>query len=129
MLFPDWANAQEIWIRPTGWDSDTYTVTQDSFLIGLYNEQSKAGASGVSINGKSLFNDNSGAGSLNQYPCFYCTKGTVLKNNSKTNLAIFNVIPLVKSGGRHKFPVGSFLSYQLNNMVCINNEIKFKKRA
>lgn len=99
MLFPDWANAQEIRIRTDGWDDDTYTVTQDSFLIGLYSEQNDVSPGGVSINGKRLFNDNSGAGSLNQYPCFYCTKGTVLKNNSKTNLAIFNVIPLVKSGG------------------------------
>lgn len=128
MLFPDWANAQEIQLRSDGWVDDTYTVTQDSFLIGLYSEQGDVSPRGVSINGKRIFNDNSGKGTHNDYPCFYCTKGTVLKNNSKTNFAIFNVIPLVKSGGEHKFHVVSFLSYQLNNMVCINR-IKFKKRA
>lgn len=37
--------------------------------------------------------------------------------------------PEIKSGWGHKYHVVSFLSYQLNNMVCINNEIKFKKRA
>lgn len=96
MLFPDWANAQEIQIRTNGWDSDTYTVTQDSFLIGLYNAQNKVSPIEVLINGKRLFNDNSGAGSLNYYPCFYCTKGTVLRNDSNTNRAIFKVIPLAK---------------------------------
>jgi hypothetical protein len=128
MLFPDWANAQEIRLRSDGWVDDTYTVTQDSFLIGLYSESSEISPAGVSINGKRLFNDNSGAGSHNYCPCFYCTKGTVLKNNSKTNFAYFNIIPLVKSGGGLKYPVVFFRSYQLNNMVCINR-IKFKKRA
>lgn len=99
MLFPDWANAQEIQLHSDGWVDDNYTVTQDSFLIGLCSKQSKISPSGVSINGKRLFSDNSGEGTHNEYPCFYCTKGTVLKNNSKTNFAIFNVIPLVKSGG------------------------------
>lgn len=37
-------------------------------------------------------------------------------------------LPEMTSGGGHKFPVVSFRSYQLNNMVCINR-IKFKKRA
>lgn len=128
MLFPDWANAQEIQLRTNGWVDDTYTVTQDSFLIGLYNESSKISPYGVLINGKMVFSGSSNGELHNDYPCFYCTKGTVLKNKSKANFAIFNVIPLVKSGG-HKFPVVSFLSCQLNNMVCINNKIKFKKRA
>ena len=99
MLFPDWANAQEIRIRTDGWDDDTYTVTQDSFIIGLHSGESDVSPINVLINGKRLFTDNSGAGSRNFYPCFYCTKGTVLKNDSKTAFAIFNVIPLVKSGG------------------------------
>lgn len=128
MLFPDWANAQEIKIRSSNWADNTYTVTQDSFLIGLYSEESRVSSVGVLINGKRIFSDNSGIETYNKLPCFYCNKGTVLKNVSKTNTAIFNVIPLVKSGGGHKFPVVSFLSYQLNNMVCINR-IKFKKRA
>lgn len=99
MLFPDWANAQEIQLRLAGWANDTYTVTQDSFLIGVYSESSDVNPTGVLINGKRVFSDNHGRGALNNYPCFYCTKGTVLKNTSKNNFAIFNVIPLVKSGG------------------------------
>lgn len=35
---------------------------------------------------------------------------------------------MTQGGGRHKYPVVFFRSYQLNNMVCINR-IKFKKRA
>lgn len=98
MLFPDWANAQEIQLHSDGRADDTYTVTQDSFLIGLYSESSGISSVGVLINGKKVFRDNSGKGTHNYYPCFYCTKGTVLKNESKTFLAIFNVIPLVKLG-------------------------------
>ena len=99
MLFPDWANAQEIQLRSDGWVDDTYTVTQDSFLMGLSSKASDVSPAGGLINGKRVFSDNSGKGTQNDYPCFYCTKGTVLKNNSKTSFAIFNVIPLVKSGG------------------------------
>ena len=128
MLFPDWANAQEIQIRTDGWDGDTYTVTQDSFLIGLYSEAYNVSPAGLLINGKKLFRGNT-ATVYNYYPCFYCAKGTVLKNDSKTEDAFFKVIPLVKSGGGgHKYPVVFLRSYQLNNMGCINR-IKFKKRA
>lgn len=97
MLFPDWANAQEIQLSSAGWTNDTYTVTQDSFLIGLYNEQNDVSPVGVLINEKGVFTSTSSKKPHNPSPCFYCTKGTVLKNNSKTNVAIFNVIPLVKS--------------------------------
>ena len=99
MLFPDWANAQEIQMNSYGWDTDTYTVTQDSFLIGLYNEEISVSPAGVLINGKSLLSGTSNINAYNHYPCFYCTKGTVLKNNSRSDTAIFIVIPLVKSGG------------------------------
>ena len=100
MLFPDWANAQEIQMNSYGWDTDTYTVTQDSFLIGLYSEEDSVSPVGVLINGKSLLSGTSNARVYyNRYPCFYCTKGTVLKNDSKSGTAIFKVIPLVKSGG------------------------------
>lgn len=130
MLFPDWANAQDIKIEMNGWTGDNYTVTQDSFLIGLSNESNDVSPVAVLINGKDLFRGTYGSAPVyNNAPCFYCTKGTVLKNESRTDVAFFKVIPLVKSGGGHKFPIVSFLSYQLNNMVCINNEIKFKKRA
>ena len=99
MLFPDWANAQEILMRTEGWAENTYTVTQDSFLIGLTGGTNNVSPTVVSINGKMLFKDNAGKASFNYYPCFYCTKGTVLKNTSKSNIAIFKVIPLIKSGG------------------------------
>ena len=129
MLFPDWANAQEILIRKDGWAGDTYTVTQDSFLIGLYSEEYNTSPAGLLINGQGLFRGKTVTG-YNRYPCFYCTKGTVLKNDSKNEEALLKVIPLVKSEGRGglKYPVVFFRSYQLNNMVCINR-IKFKKRA
>lgn len=55
--------------------------------------------------------------------------GSTILNDANRTEFYFYVVPLVKSGGWHKFTVVSFLSYQLNNMVCINNEIKFKKRA
>lgn len=99
MLFPDWANAQEIQLHPVGWTDATYTVTQDSFFIGLCNESNSISPTGVLINGKKVFIDNSNKVTHNYYPCFYCTKGTVLKNNSRSTTALFNVIPLVKSGG------------------------------
>lgn len=102
MLFPDWGNAQEIQIEKGGWTGDSYTVTQDSFLIGLYSEGNSVSPAAVRINGKDVFRGGggtSGPTAHNHYPCFYCVKGTVLKNDSKTNVAIFRVIPLVKSGG------------------------------
>ena len=99
MLFPDWTNAQEILLDPDGWPTDNYTVTQDSFLIALYSEESAVSPNGVVINGKNLFRSTYGTAVYNRYPCFYCTKGTFLKNTSNTNKAIFKAIPLVKSGG------------------------------
>ena len=100
MLFPDWANAQEITLRTEGWDENTYTVTQDSFLIGLFGESGSSNPANVFINGKKLFRRSSTTTSkaYAYYPCFYCAKGTVLKNGGNDN-AIFKVIPLVKSGG------------------------------
>lgn len=86
MLFPDWANAQEIQLRSDGWVDDTYTVTQDSFLIGLYSESGEVSPAGVLINGKRVFSDDSGKGTHNYYPCFYCTKGTVLKMIARLTL-------------------------------------------
>lgn len=96
MLFPDWANAQDIQLRKV---DATYTVTQDSFLIGLCNRSSSISPLDILINGKKVFRDNSGKVTYNESPCFYCAKGTVLKNNSNSYDAIFKVIPLVKSGG------------------------------
>lgn len=95
MLFPDWANAQEIMLDKRS----TYKVTQDSFLIGLYSAPSDISMGDVLINGKRVFSDTSGRGTINNCPCFYCTKGTALKNDSRTYVAVFHVIPLVKSGG------------------------------
>ena len=118
MLFPDWANAQEITLRTSGWDGDSHTVTQDSFLIGLYSETNKVSPTGVLINGKRLFTDNSGKGSSNPYPCFYCTKGTVLKNEQRTAIAIFNVIPLVKSGGAAKVILLSSKDSTKSALLC-----------
>ena len=99
MLFPDWPHGQEILINRNGWETDTYTVTQGSFLIGLYHGAKSVNPSGVVIDGKEIFGRTSDGGAYTLYPCFYCTKGTVLKNTSNSHAAIFKVIPLVKSGG------------------------------
>lgn len=99
-LFPDWANAQDVKIERKGWATDTYTVTQDSSLIGLSNEEYSVSSADILINGKKIFRGfYSGAPVYISSPCFYCTKGTVLKNESDTDTVFFKVIPLVKSGG------------------------------
>lgn len=76
-------------------------------------------------------------GNIYKYGQIPLPAGTRVKSNKGANsywtitlqYPIWISYPEIKSGGGHKFPVVSFLSYQLNNMVCINNEIKFKKRA
>ena len=78
-----------------------------------------------------------GGGNFNKYALIPLPKGTRVKSNKGSNVLwklglrypIWISYPEIKSGGGHNYPVVSFLSYQLNNMVCINNEIKFKKRA
>lgn len=99
MLFPGWANAQENVLRTKGWDGNTYTVTQDSFLIGLSSESGSSNPAYALINGERLFRGNTTDTSTayTSYPCFYYAKGTVLKNDGSDN-AVFKVIPLVKSG-------------------------------
>lgn len=77
-----------------------------------------------------------GEGNTNKYGLIPLPKGTRVKSNKGSNSVwdislrypIWISYPEIKSGGGHKYSVVSFLSYQLNNMVCINR-IKFKKRA
>ena len=121
MLFPDFGSVTDTLSIST---DKTYTVDSDCVVYVKYEFPGYR----LFINGSRVVKDDS---NYNFMPgsCIFLKKGSTILNDANSISFTFYVVPLVKSGGGHKFPVVSFLSYQLNNMVCINNEIKFKKRA
>ena len=121
MLFPDFGSTTgTITLR----SNNTYTATSDCIVYVKYSFPVYR----LIINGSNLVKDDSDYEFMPGSSIFL-KEGSTIVNNANSDEFSFYVVPLVKSGGGHNYPVGSFLSYQLNNMVCINNEIKFKKRA
>lgn len=94
MLFPDWANAQEVTLLT----DDSHTVQQDSFIITLENEENNYSSVGVRVNGILVFSATQNSTIKNNAPCFYCPKGTILEKRG-TGRAAFKIFPLIKVEG------------------------------
>jgi hypothetical protein len=121
MLFPDFGSTTDtITLDP----KKTYTANSDCIVYFKNNFPVYR----LFVNGSSLVKDDAGYEFMPGSSIFL-KEGSTILNDANSSSFLFYVVPLVKSGGGYKFPIVSFLSYQLNNMVCINNEIKFKKRA
>lgn len=102
MLFPDWANKKYVTLD---YYNNSHTVEQDSYFIGLQHRSTEyldaEDCSEIIINGVSL-SASLDVGNTNQRyvynptPCFYCSKGTVLKNNNTRKRIDFCLVPLMK---------------------------------
>ena len=100
MMFPDWANKK--YVTLDRWNN-SHTVEQDSYFIGLQHGSTDyldaEDCSQIIINDVSL-SASLDVGNTNQRyvynptPCFYCSKGTVLKNNNNKTKIDFLLIPL-----------------------------------
>ena len=98
MLFPDWGNRQNVALGAGVFDK-SYTVPQDSFIIFYYDSEDSS-PQNLTVNGQNLCSCQVGQlDGATLYPCFYCSKGTVIRYTSDRETAIFSVFPLVKSGG------------------------------